>query len=173
MEEEDEPENRKSAVALRVRNLQRHLRVATAPLRAFLRQVAAELNVDGGATTLVLVSDERMRALNRVFRDRDLTTDVLSFPAERGLTPDEESYLGDIVISAETARRQALRRKSNLPRELKVLTLHGFLHLLGYDHETDNGEMRRIEYRLRRKLGITRKRSERPASSKQKTRKKR
>ena len=64
--------------------------------------------------------------------------------------------MGDIVISVDTARRQARRRGSTLPRELRVLALHGLLHLLGHDHETDNGEMRRIEYRLRRKFRITR-----------------
>jgi probable rRNA maturation factor len=100
-----------------------------------------------------------MRALNRQFRGFDRATDVLSFPARNGESPDEgeeADYLGDIVISVETARRQAQRRGSTLPRELRILALHGLLHLLGHDHETDSGEMRRIEYRLRRKLRITR-----------------
>jgi probable rRNA maturation factor len=65
------------------------------------------------------------------------------------------------VISVETADRQARRLRSSLDRELRVLALHGFLHLLGYDHETDEGEMRRVEYRLRRRFGITRPRSPR------------
>jgi probable rRNA maturation factor len=100
-----------------------------------------------------------MRALNRRFRGFDRATDVLSFPAGNGDVPDDgegTDYLGDIVISVDTARRQARRRGSTLPRELRVLALHGLLHLLGHDHETDQGEMRRIEYRLRRKLQITR-----------------
>jgi probable rRNA maturation factor len=102
-----------------------------------------------------------MRYLNRTFRGYDRPTDVLSFPAHAGDFPDEADYLGDIVISIETARRQARRRGSTLPRELRVLALHGLLHLLGYDHETDQGEMRRIEYRMRRKYGITRRRATR------------
>lgn len=102
-----------------------------------------------------------MRYLNRTFRGYDRPTDVLSFPAGDGDFPDEADYLGDIVISVETARRQARRRGSTLPRELRVLALHGLLHLLGYDHETDQGEMKRIEYRMRRKYGITRRRATR------------
>ena len=116
--------------------------------------VAGELGATA-ASTVVLVGDDRMRALNRVFRGYDRVTDVLSFPTGHIEFPESEPYLGDIVISVETARKQALRRGSTLHRELRVLALHGFLHLLGYDHETDDGEMRRIEYRLRRKLGIT------------------
>jgi probable rRNA maturation factor len=97
-----------------------------------------------------------MRALNRDFRGFDKPTDVLSFRTSR--KGGSEGYLGDIVISVETADRQARRLRSTLPRELEILALHGFLHLLGYDHETDDGEMRRIEYRLRRRLRIVRSR---------------
>jgi probable rRNA maturation factor len=123
--------------------------------------VAGEVAPAGASATLVLVGDERMRDLNRTFRGFDRPTDVLSFPARNGDFPDEADYLGDIVISVETASRQARRRGSTLPRELRVLALHGLLHLLGHDHESDNGEMRRIEYRLRRKFGITRRRGAR------------
>ncbi len=112
-----------------------------------------------------------MQALNRNFRGFDRTTDVLSFPAGDSISPGEAPYLGDVVISVETARRQALRRGSTLPRELRVLALHGYLHLQGYDHETDDGEMRRIEYRFRRKLGITRPRKD-TTTAKPKARKK-
>jgi probable rRNA maturation factor len=91
-----------------------------------------------------------MRTLNRDFRGLDKPTDVLSFRSTR--KGGSSGYLGDIVISVETAERQARRLRSTLPRELEILALHGFLPLLGYDHETDDGEMRRIEYRLRRKL---------------------
>lgn len=104
---------------------------------------------------LVLVGDARMRVLNRLFRGYDRPTDVLAFASDLSEDPEDQGYLGDIVISVETANRQALRRGSNLARELKVLALHGFLHLLGYDHESDDGKMRRVEYRWRRKLGIT------------------
>jgi probable rRNA maturation factor len=120
-----------------------------------MKSVAEELGAMDLAATVVLVGDDRMRALNRVFRGYDRATDVLSFPTGQIQFPESEPYLGDIVISVETAGKQARRRGSTLHRELRVLALHGFLHLLGYDHETDDGEMRRIEYRLRRKLGIT------------------
>lgn len=145
----------KSKPELRVRNLQRRFKVDSRGLQLFLRDLASELDIEL-SSTLVLVGDERMRVLNRVFRGSDRPTDVLSFPVGDMSFPDEDPYLGDIVISVETARRQALKRSSDLSRELRVLTLHGFLHLLGYDHESDNGEMRRLEYRLRRRLGITR-----------------
>ncbi len=157
-----------------VRNLQRRYKVNRGNLLLFMERLARELGSDEAASTLVLVGDERMRALNRLFRGYDRATDVLSFPAEQTDFPGSEPYLGDIVISVETAQKQALRRGSHLNRELRVLALHGFLHLLGYDHETDSGEMRRIEYRLRRKLEITnpRPQKKRTVSSVKKTRKK-
>ncbi len=138
---------------LSVRNLQRRVPIDSIRLKAFLGRVAPEAGAPEGAATVALVTDGRIQALNRDFRGLDKATDVLSFrSARRG---SARGYLGDIVISAETASRQARRRRSTLRRELEVLTLHGFLHLLGYDHETDDGEMRRIEYRLRRRLRIT------------------
>lgn len=142
--------SRRSARApeLVVRNLQRRHAVDRRALEGFLGRVSAELDDSRSDATLALVNDARIRRLNRDFRGYDKPTDVLSF---RAAPP----YLGDIVISVETADRQARRRRSNLRRELRLLTLHGFLHLLGYDHETDEGQMRRIEYRLRRKLRLT------------------
>jgi probable rRNA maturation factor len=137
-----------------VRNLQRRIPIDSGRLRAFLSTVAPAAAAPSGSATVALVSDAHMRALNRDFRGLDKPTDVLSFrTARKGAS---RGYLGDIVISVETAERQAHRRRSTLRRELEVLVLHGFLHLLGYDHETDDGEMRRIEYRLRRKLRLTR-----------------
>jgi probable rRNA maturation factor len=96
---------------------------------------------------LVLTNDRAMRALNHRYRGRKGTTDVLSFPG-----PGGEAGLGDIVISVERAERNARRFGHSLARELDVLALHGFLHVLAYDHETDDGEMDRLERRLRRRL---------------------
>jgi rRNA maturation RNase YbeY len=109
---------------------------------------------DEGAT-IAFVSDRAMRDLNRRFRARDATTDVLSFPA--GQTEFERLVgvrLGDVVISVEQAERQAAEHGLEFDEEVSQLILHGLLHLCGYDHETDDGEMNRLELRLRRRLGI-------------------
>lgn len=100
-----------------------------------------------GAVTIAVVTDARMRALNRQFRKVDAPTDVLSFPA----APHD---LGDIVIARGVATRQARAARHSPATELKVLALHGLLHLLGYDHEADQGQMARAERRLRRKGGL-------------------
>ena len=101
-----------------------------------------------GDLSIAIVSDRRMRALNRQFRGKDYATDVLSFPS------DSPGFLGDIVIAAGVAAAQARFARHPLSTELKVLSLHGLLHLLGYDHEADDGRMARAEARLRRKAGL-------------------
>jgi len=108
-----------------------------------------------GAITIALLSDARVRELNRRFRKKDRPTDVLSFPS--AAAEDEASggrYLGDVVIAAGVARRQAKEAGHSIQTELRVLALHGLLHLLGYDHEIDAGRMARVERRLRRKGGL-------------------
>ena len=114
-----------------------------------LRAAAAALGVRGerGELSLVLAGDGLLRRLNRDYRGKDKTTDVLSFPGEGG-----EAGLGDIVISVATAERNARGLRRTLAQELDVLALHGFLHVMGYDHETDDGTMERLEGRLRRRL---------------------
>ena len=108
--------------------------------------------------TVALVSDARMRALNRQYRGKDYPTDVLSFPvmadAPEGIRSPGNRHLGDIVIAQGIARRQARTAGHAGTEELRILALHGLLHLLGYDHERDNGEMARLEQRLRRKGGL-------------------
>jgi probable rRNA maturation factor len=89
-----------------------------------------------------------MRALNRQFRGKDRVTDVLSFPAET------RGFLGDIVIASGVAKKQAKAAGHSLNIEFRVLALHGLLHLLGYDHDSDDGKMARIEARLRKKAGL-------------------
>jgi probable rRNA maturation factor len=93
-----------------------------------------------------------MRELNRTYRRRNETTDVLSFPAGPVPAGCGERHLGDIVISVETARRQATRARHSLGTELKILALHGYLHLLGHDHEADDGAMLRLQRALTRRL---------------------
>ena len=101
-----------------------------------------------GHVTVALVPDRRVQELNRDFRHVDTATDVLSFPA------DEPGTLGDVVIARGVARRQARGAGHDFPTEVRVLALHGLLHLLGYDHEHDGGRMARLEARLRRKGGL-------------------
>lgn len=96
-----------------------------------------------------------MRALNRTYRGADYATDVLSFPAEANPSAGgHDSFLGDIVVASGVAARQARAEGHDLPTELRVLALHGLLHLLGYDHEADRGEMAAYERRLRRRGGL-------------------
>jgi probable rRNA maturation factor len=103
-----------------------------------------------GAVAIALVDDGRVRRLNRTYRGIDRATDVLSFPNGTG------GALGDIVIATGVARRQAAAIGHSYQIEVRTLALHGLLHLLGYDHERDAGEMRRVEERLRRRGGLTR-----------------
>lgn len=104
-----------------------------------------------GSVDVALVSDREMRRMNAAYRDVDAPTDVLSFPSG----PDGPS-LGDVAIAVGVARRQAVEHGHSLATELRILALHGLLHLLGYDHEDDNGRMRRLEERLRRRAGLPR-----------------
>jgi probable rRNA maturation factor len=137
-------ENRKLDVV--VLNRQRRRRIDAPRLRRVLRGAGHSLGV-GGEVAVVLAGDKLLRRLNRQYRGKDRPTDVLSFPGEGG-----EEGLGDVVISVPTAERNARRQGHRLPRELDILALHGFLHVLGYDHETDQGQMDRLEGRLRRSL---------------------
>lgn len=101
-----------------------------------------------GTVFIAILPDARVKALNRKYRRTNKTTDVLSFPST--LAP----FLGDIAISRGIAQKQAKMLGHSLVTELRVLALHGLLHLLGYDHESDNGRMARVEARLRRKAGL-------------------
>lgn len=117
------------------------------------------------SATIAFVSDRKMRELNNEFRGKNSTTDVLSFPfeadefdvlSEPSAVADgfSSNFLGDIIISLEQAQRQAAENDLNLETEIKQLILHGILHLCGFDHETDNGEMNRRELELRDRLNI-------------------
>ncbi len=113
-----------------------------------------------GSVTIALISDARIRLLNRTYRRTDSATDVLSFPVESTaeLAPQTTSTeaLGDIAIATGVARRQARTARHPMRTELRILALHGLLHLIGYDHEhpADAGAMARIERRWRRKGGL-------------------
>jgi probable rRNA maturation factor len=107
-----------------------------------------------GVVAVALVSDQTMRRLNRHYRGIDQATDVLSFPADPAGRPGSARLLGDLAIATGVAARQARQEGHSRSQELRILALHGLLHLLGYDHETDLGEMTRLEERLRRRAGL-------------------
>lgn len=120
--------------------------------------ILSALGREGSTLTVVLVRDPVMRALNQQYRGKDYATDVLSFPAgeqanaERARFIGDPDYLGDVVVSADTARAHATTAGHTFEREIDELVMHGVLHLCGYDHETDCGEMNRLELKLRRRL---------------------
>jgi len=137
-------------------NRQRRVNVAVKPLEDFFERVRQELRFPQNAVTIQFISDAAMARLNQNFRHKRGPTDVLFFPANGGSRPPQTAaYIGDIAISPQTARRNARRFSRTLPAEMRILILHGMLHLAGFDHETDHGEMDRLEKRLRRRLGVT------------------
>jgi probable rRNA maturation factor len=137
-------------------NLQRKIKLDTKPLQKFVASIQDEVGeAKDSEFSVAFVSDRRMKELNSFFRGKNSTTDVLSFPHEPDEFDNDQTNLGDIVISIEQAERQAKENKLTLESEIKQLIIHGLLHLCGYDHETDNGEMNKRELALRRKLKIS------------------
>lgn len=147
-------------------NQQSRVPLRLAPLDSFLTRVRRALRVPPRAVAVAFVTDAAIRRMNRTYRGKDKATDVLSFPVGQTImsvhhrkngqarVPVLPNYLGDIAIAPAVARRNARRFGRTLDRELRILILHGVLHLLGYDHETDGGRMDRIEGHLRRRLGL-------------------
>ncbi len=150
-------------------NLQRKVKLDLAPIRAFVADLSRSIaEAENKTFSVAFVSDRRMKQLNEMFRGQTSTTDVLSFSHEpddfarstdisrqppEGGTPSA-IFLGDIVISAEQAQKQAAENGLDLDAEIKQLILHGLLHLCGFDHETDNGAMNERELKLREDLRI-------------------
>jgi probable rRNA maturation factor len=135
-------------------NRQRRVHVAIPPLQQFYERVRCELGFAPESVTIQLISDATMARLNETYRKKQGPTDVLSFPANGARPAKSAEYVGDIAISPETARRNARRFSLSLPVEMRILILHGMIHLAGFDHETDHGEMDRLERRLRKRLGV-------------------
>ena len=129
-------------------NRQRRLKLDTQAWSTFADKALEAIGKHESSATIAFVSDKRIRELNQQFRGIDKATDVLSFPAE------EEFNLGDVAVSVDTAAVQAKENGLTIEGEIAQLILHGLLHLCGYDHENDNGEMNRLELKLRRKLRI-------------------
>jgi len=146
-----------------VLNRQRRVRVPLDDLEQFLARARRALRLPADSLTVCLVTNAAIARWNRAYRGKPRPTDVLSFRAgddanarprrgTRSLAPD--SYLGDIAIAPGVALRNARRLGRNFDDEMRILILHGILHLMGYDHETDTGQMDRRERRLRRALGL-------------------
>lgn len=155
-------------------NRQRNARIPTRDLREFLSRARRALRLPSESVTVCLVTNSEMARWNRAYRGKAGPTDVLSFPANgpqkkhpirRSRSDGDafisasdnsgDSYLGDIAIAPVVARRNARRFGRTFGDEMRILILHGMLHLMGYDHETDTGEMDRRERRLRRALGLS------------------
>jgi probable rRNA maturation factor len=145
-------------------NRQRRVRVSVGELKKFLAQAANRLGFPADALGVCLVPNAQMTRWNRSYRGKRGPTDVLSFPADRKgerenghravRSSSRTRYLGDIAIAPEVARTNARRLGRTCEDEIRILILHGMLHLMGYDHETDDGRMDRRERRLRRELGL-------------------
>jgi len=150
-------------------NRQRAVRLSTRALESFLLRVRRELDLKQAQVTVCLVSDAEIARMNESFRKKRGPTDVLSFPAVKlrqlnrskrspvslaSSAAEGDTSLGDIAIAPAVAKRNAKNFGRTLPTELKILILHGVLHLLGFDHEADRGEMDRTEKKLRRRLGL-------------------
>lgn len=131
------------SVEIVLQNPNRYPEVRARRLRPWLARLLAAVASGRESLGVRFCSDREMRRVNREYRNLDKTTDVLSFPGEDG-------HVGDILISIPTACRQAAAAGHGTEREIRTLLLHGVLHCLGYDHETDGGEMERVERRLRR-----------------------
>jgi probable rRNA maturation factor len=147
-------------------NQQRQVKVSISALEKFSAKVRRILRIPASAVTICLVTNAEIAKWNRLYRGKNRPTDVLSFttdeprskerirrlPEKRGSSASE--YLGDIAIAPAVARQNARRLGRDFDAEMRILILHGILHLMGYDHETDEGQMDRREMRLRRRLGL-------------------
>ncbi|MGB7726460.1 MAG: rRNA maturation RNase YbeY [Candidatus Acidiferrum sp.] len=147
-----------------IENRQKRVPLPLPQLERFMKRINRELGLRKGAAFVRFVTDAEMRRLNESFRKKPRTTDVLSFPSEDRTRPRNLRarakqlrgvFLGDIAISPTVARRNAKAFGRSMPEEICVLLLHGVLHLLGYDHETDRGEMERVETALRTRLRLS------------------
>ena len=127
--------------------------VSRSELRTWARTILRHLGQTRTELSLALVTDPTIHALNRQYRGKDKATDVLSFPLADEIQP---SLLGDVVISLDTAARQAQRRHYSLPEELQILLIHGILHLLGYDHEVSRSEAIRMHRKEREVMRVVR-----------------
>ena len=135
-------------------NKQKKTRLVLQPLQNFSAKAMHQLKLKSDRAAIAFVTDSEIARLNKIYRKKNRPTDVLSFPAQSTKRVNKDNFLGDIAIAPAVAARYAKKNGRSLQTEICVLILHGILHLLGYDHETDRGQMDRIEHKLRRKLGL-------------------
>lgn len=130
-----------------------HAALNVRELRGFLSKAKAAAKLRGEVSVL-LATDATVRTLNRDYRGKNKATDVLSFPVDAEHPSTAKKQAGDLAISLDTAHQQAMQQGHDLQTEVKVLMLHGLLHLAGYDHETDDGEMASKESMLRKQFSL-------------------
>ena len=134
-------------------NRQRRYCLPINRLRQFSDILSRYYQKDLGTFSVLLTTDKTLRRYNLLYRHLDEPTDILSFSSQFNETPNlDRNYLGDMMISVEFANRQALAQNHSLEKEIKILMIHGWLHLKGWDHEVDQGQMRRREMKLQREL---------------------
>ena len=139
---------------MKIHNNQKRVPLATPPFEKFAKKSFRQLNLRSDSVAIAFVADAEIARLNKIYRKKNKPTDVLSFPAQSAKRPNKNKFLGDIAIAPAVARRYSKKNGRTLESEICILILHGILHLLGYDHEADQGQMDRIEHKLRRKLGL-------------------
>jgi probable rRNA maturation factor len=143
------------ASMIEIMNRQRGRTINAKQWRQFGERALRAIGLPKRDATIVFASDRSIRELNRRYRGNNQATDVLSFPVEAEPFESElKAYLGEVVISVQRAAAQAKANGLSFSSEIEQLILHGLLHLCGYDHETDKGQMNRLELKLRKKLGI-------------------
>ena len=123
--------------------------------RDFAERALQTIDSSDHDATIVFVSDRAVKKLNQRFRGKNYAADVLSFPTNaEAFESENQDHLGEVIVSIERAAAQAKANRLTLNHEVQQLILHGLLHLCGYDHETDDGQMNRLELKLRKKLGV-------------------
>jgi probable rRNA maturation factor len=136
-------------------NRQRRHRINSKTWRDFTERALEAIGSPDRAVTIIFVGNAAIKKFNQEFRGQNYPTDVLSFPTEaETFESEDQPKLGEVVISLERAKTQSRENGLTFTNEVQQLILHGVLHLCGYDHETDHGEMNRLELKLRKKLGI-------------------
>jgi len=142
------------SVTVKILNNQKRVPLTTPSFEKFAKKSLRQLSLGRDSIAIAFVTNAEIARLNKIYRKKNKPTDVLSFPAQSAKRPNKNKFLGDIAIAPAVARRYSKKNGRTLESEICILILHGILHLLGYDHEADQGQMDRIEHKLRRKLGL-------------------